>query len=285
MILDSADIELGPVAGPVAHFVDPDEVVAFSLAINDGRAAYTTGAAVPPTYVVTPTLPVVHTLPPYPGSVRAALHGEQDMVLHKPITPGTWIHTTVSRVGAIPTKGGMLVEQIARAVDGGGDLLVEQHWVVILVGPEATGEPRGQAPPDHAFPAPARDRPAGRITLPTTRDQTFRYAGASSDRSPIHTNDEFARSRGFPRKFNQGLCTLGIVSGGLISLAAGGDPGRVARLAARFSAPAFPGDDIELSVYELGHTPGGCQAFAFEAESGGRPILRHGRFEVAPLAG
>src|SRR4029077_13990184 len=98
----------------------------------------------------------------------------------------------------------------------------------------------------------ARERLVGTVSLPTTRDQTFRYAGASGDRAAMHVDDEVARSFGFPRKFNQGLCTLAVTSRGLIDLAAGGDPRRVRRIAVRFSAPVFPGNAIELSVYDAG---------------------------------
>jgi acyl dehydratase len=282
--IDSADIELGGFAGPVRSFVDPDEAVAFALAVNDDNPRYLDSTTVPPTYSVAPALPVVlHGLPAYPPAVlaatRAIVHAEHDVVLHKPVVPGTWLHTTAERTGVLPTKAGMLIEQLVRAVDDAGDLLVEQHWVTMLIG-DATGSPRGAAPPGHAFPADARARPAGRVTLGTTRDQTFRYAGASGDRSPLHVSDEAARASGFARKFNQGLATLGIVTRGLIELAAGGDPALVTRLAVRFSAPAFPGDDIELAVYEIEGTADGGKAFAFEANSGGATVLRHGRLEI-----
>src|SRR5438874_11840469 len=56
--IDTADIDLGSRSGPVVSFVDPDEVVAFALAINDDNPRYLDGSAVPPTYVVTPSLPV-----------------------------------------------------------------------------------------------------------------------------------------------------------------------------------------------------------------------------------
>jgi acyl dehydratase len=282
--IDSADIELGAVAGPVRSFVDPDEVVAFALAINDDNPRYLDGTAVPPTYAVAPALPVVlNGLPAYPPAVLAVtpviVHAEHDVVLHRPVTPGTWLHITAERVGVLPTRAGMIIEQIVRAFDDGGGLLVEQHWVTMLTG-DASGSPRGALPPDHAFPEEARARPVGRVTLGTTRDQTFRYAGASGDRSPMHVNDEIARAQGFPRKFNQGLATLGIVTRGLIELAAGGDPALVARLAVRFSAPAFPGDDIELAVYEIAGIADRGTAFAFEAHSGGATVLRHGRLET-----
>jgi acyl dehydratase len=128
------------------------------------------------------------------------------------------------------------------------------------------GEARGPSAPDHTFSEAARSRPVGRVTLPTTPDQTFRYAGASGDRSPLHVSDEAARQSGFPRKFNQGLLTLGLVAKGLVELAAAGEPDRVAPVATRFAAPAFPGGPIELAVYDAGD--GAC---AFEPTRPGPP--------------
>ncbi|HEY8523594.1 MAG TPA: MaoC/PaaZ C-terminal domain-containing protein [Acidimicrobiales bacterium] len=313
MILDSAAVELDAAAGPVIAYVDPDEVAAFARALDDGDPRYQDGTLAPPTYSVTPALPVVHQLPGYPPAVaaaaRAIVHGEHDMVLHRPLVPGTRIAVTAERLGVVPTKAGLAIEQVVRVVaiggedepggtdvgtdvgiggraDGGpgagpGELLVEHHWVALLVG-DAAGPARGAVPPDHTFPEEARARPVGTVALPTTRDQTFRYAGASGDRNPMHVNDEVARQRGFPRKFNQGLLTLGLAARGLVGLVAGGDPARLRRLAVRFAAPAFPGDDVEVTAYELDGTPEGGAAYAFEAHAGGRAVLRHGRVEVRP---
>jgi len=97
----------------------------------------------------------------------------------------------------------------------------------------------------------------------------------------MHVDDEVARSLGFPGKFNQGLCTFAVTSRGLIDLAAGGDPRRVRRLAVRFSSPVFPGNSIDLSVYDAGPGASG-HAFSFEASSEGQLALRHGMVEVAP---
>jgi acyl dehydratase len=133
---------------------------------------------------------------------------------------------------------------------------------------------------DHSFPDHARENLVGSVSLPTTRDQTFRYAGASGDRSPMHVDDEVARAMGFPGKFNQGLCTLAVTSRGLIDLAASGDPRRIRRIAVRFTSPSFPGDDIDLSVYAADDGGDGNRVFAFEASSGGQMSLRHGLVEV-----
>ena len=60
------------------------------------------------------------------------------------------------------------------------------------------------------------------------------------------------------------------------------DPDQIYSHQARFSAPVFPGDDVEVHVYEIGGLPDGGCAVAFEATSAGRPVIKHGRAELHP---
>jgi acyl dehydratase len=167
------------------------------------------------------------------------------------------------------------------SVDDDGQLVIEQYWSAIIVG-EATGGNQGAEMPDHTFPEAARSSKVGTMSLATTKDQTFRYAGASGDRSSIHVSDQAAIQSGRPRKFNQGALSLGIASRALVALAAGGEPGRITRLAVRFSRYAFPGDEIDVSVYDAGPTANGRHGYAFEAASAGQVILKNGWVEVTP---
>lgn len=281
--MDTTKVPLGRTAGPFTTYVDPDEVLAFAHAINDDNSRYLDGAAAPPTYPVSLAFPAVMAIVGLPPEAlegaRGGMHGEYDLFIRKPVPISGFLHTTSELASVVTSRVGMNVFMHIRSTDDDGDLVVEHYWSSIYPGP-VSGPSRGSPPPDHTFPETARDRLVGRATLPTTRDQTFRYAGASGDRGVIHVNDDVARKRGMPRKFNQGLCTLGVATRGLVDLAADGDPTRVARIAARFAAPAFPGDDIDVAVYDIGPTESGLHAFGFEAESAGRTVLRHGRVEV-----
>jgi acyl dehydratase len=281
--MDSKRVALQEVHGPITAFIDPDEIVAFALATNDDNPRYLAGTAVPPTYPVVPGYQLFMGIPPLaPSAVEGnhgGVHGIHDLRLHKAVSPGTHLHTTAERVSVITSKAGMNVILLLRSFDDADELVVEQFWSVMYLG-AVTGGDHGQPAPDHKFPEEARDKLVGRTTLSTSRDQTFRYAGASGDRAAIHVNDEAAQRMGFPRKFNQGLCTLGIVARGLVEIAADRNPNRVRRLAVRFASPMFPGDDIELAVYDLGSTRHNLHAYAFEAHSNGKAVLQHGRFEV-----
>jgi acyl dehydratase len=208
------------------------------------------------------------------------VHGEHDLYIHRPIQPGMDLHTTAERYCVVTSKAGMNVFVRLLSSDDDGQPVLEQYWSSMMMG-EVTGGNQGPALADHSFPEDARDRLVGTMQLGTTRDQTFRYAGASGDRATIHVSEKAAIAMGFPRKFNQGLCTLGVTSRALIELGAGGDPTRVRRVAVRFTSPTFPGNDIEVSVYDAGKTPTGLHSYAFEATSAGQTVLRHGRLEVA----
>ncbi len=117
-------------------------------------------------------------------------------------------------------------------------------------------DPAGYGPDvaDHTFPEDARSEPFGTYEFAVAADQSFRYAGASGDRSPMHIDDEAAQRAGFPSKFLQGLCTFAMTSGAVVKLGADGDIARLRRLATRFSSPVFPHNDLTVELYDAGTT-------------------------------
>jgi acyl dehydratase len=285
MVMNSAKVPLGKQVGPFTNYCDPDEIAAFALAINDDNPMYQDGRAVPPTYAVVPVFQAFQNVEPLPPESmvggRPGGHGEHELVIHRPITPKMVLHTTADRYSVVVSAAGMNVFKRLLSVDDHGELVLEQYWGSINVG-KAAGESQGPPMPDHTFSAEdeARSRLVGTMSLATTRDQTFRYAGASGDRSIIHVSDHAATSMGQSRKFLQGALSLGIASRALVAFAADGDPRRIRRVAVRFSSYAFPGSALEVAVYDVGPTTEGRHAYAFEVTSDGRTVLRHGRVEV-----
>jgi hypothetical protein len=67
-----------------------------------------------------------------------------------------------------------------------------------------------------------------------------------------------------------------------VKLACDGDPGRLRRIAGRFSAPTFPGHALDVDVYDAGVGDDGTRSFAFEAVQSGVTVVKHGRAEVRP---
>ena len=77
------------------------------------------------------------------------------------------------------------------------------------------------------------------------RAMFVRYAGASGDFNPIHWNEEFAKSAGYPTVFAQGMFTAGVLATFLTNWA-GED--NVRRFRARFVGQVWPGEQITCSA-------------------------------------
>lgn len=79
---------------------------------------------------------------------------------------------------------------------------------------------------------------------PLTRTDIVRYAGASGDFNPIHTDEIFATSVGFPSVFSVGMYQAGL----LANLAADRfGPENLRRISVRFAAQVWPGDVLTCS--------------------------------------
>lgn len=73
------------------------------------------------------------------------------------------------------------------------------------------------------------------------REDFVAYAEASGDRNPLHLDDAFARSVGFPSVISHGMLTLGHLGAAIRDWA---EDGEVLALRAQFRSPVLPGDTI-----------------------------------------
>ncbi len=83
------------------------------------------------------------------------------------------------------------------------------------------------------------------------RYRAIYYAGASGDFNPIHIDPEFGKLVGLGGAILQGLCTMAFAANVVTNWA--GDPGKLKRIACRFSAPVMMEDilTIEGEVVEV----------------------------------
>jgi acyl dehydratase len=271
--------------------VDPDAVFAYARATNDLNPRYLDGDAVPVAFTAT----LVRSLMPWSAygfnpldfveGVRGGVHGLQDVRLHGPVKQGQQVQWAGEIGGLKQNAGGVLVTRRIIISDMTGVPLVEHLWTDFLMGATIRGEPLESALPDHTFPKEARERPLGSRVVPVDRDQAFRYAGVSSDHAPHSMDDERAWEEGRPGKILQGMCTFGLCCGAVVDVGAGGEPGRVRRIAGRFSAATYPNRDIDVRLYDAGLTPEGARSLAFEAFQDGVAVITHGRAEVSEESG
>jgi acyl dehydratase len=75
-----------------------------------------------------------------------------------------------------------------------------------------------------------------------TREDVAAYAEASGDRNPLHLDDAFARSVGFPGVIAHGMFTMAHLASCLTRWL--GEPGALRRLRVQFRAPVLLGETI-----------------------------------------
>lgn len=274
---------LGVASEPITTTIEADRTVAYAAATNDPNPRYASGELAPPVFGVVPVFEAM-------GAASAGMipseyvffivHGEQDMHFHQPLRPGQTLSTTVTlhsvRVGGSGTRVIMQTD----SADADGAPVLTQYFT-IFVRTMSDGESAGPDKPGHDFPEAARSAPVGDpFVVHVDDDQTFRYRDASGDQMPIHVDEEFAKNVGLPGIIAHGLCTMAMTSQAVVDRACGGDPTRLKRLAVRFAANVFPGNDVEVQVYDAGELAGGRHGYAFEATSKGDVVVKNGWAEV-----
>jgi acyl dehydratase len=259
--------------------VDAERARAYAAATNDANHLYASGACAPPVFAVVPTwdamMVALHDVIPVEDQV-SMLHAEQDMHFFRPLVPGRTLVTSAEAYGVRNSRMGTRFTMRVTSVDGeDGDPVVEQFATMLIRGIEA-GDDAGVAPPSHAFPPEAKSAKVAEVATVVDPDQARRYAAASGDANPIHVDDEAARAVGLPGVILHGMCTMALCSTAVVDALAGGDPGRLRRLAVRFYRPVFPGNDLVTSIFDVGDG-----VYAFEASSAGKVVVRDGRAELA----
>jgi acyl dehydratase len=201
------------------------------------------------------------------------VHYEQDLVLRRPLEAGMRVRSRATPIALLVRPNGTSLVTRTETRTEDDELMNEQYVTEFFRGVEAP-ESVGDRAPDHRL--EVEGSPVAEITYPVATDQTVRYAAASGDHFAIHLDDDFARSVGLPGRIVHGLCTMAFAGRAVLEVAGVDDPGRLGRLAVRFSAPLFPGDTLTTRIWDLG---GG--AYGFEAVSGeGATVVKDGRAEL-----
>ncbi|MBV9952093.1 MAG: MaoC family dehydratase N-terminal domain-containing protein [Acidimicrobiia bacterium] len=272
-------VVLGRRLGPFPGRLDADLVRAYAQATADPNAGPVAGSAVPPVAIVTQiweaqSAAFAELVPQaVKGTMSGGVHGEHDVVLHRPIVPGEELQTWVEATGC--RRGGRhaIVTMHYGTHDSEGELVAEQWWTTVLLG--ATAEPVGEPAPAHKVGADVVLQPVGDHVVTVDEDMPRRYAEVSGDWSEHHFDVEAARRTGFDRPFLHGLATMALCAQGVVALAAGGDPDRVRRVAVRFAAPTFVGEDVTVHVARADD-----RTITFTAESAGATVITDGLAEL-----
>ncbi|MGH9246871.1 MAG: MaoC/PaaZ C-terminal domain-containing protein [Acidimicrobiales bacterium] len=237
----------------------PDQVILYHLGL---------GAGAPPTdpgelaYTYEPRLKVLPSFGVIPVSgmllgmagleglsfnPMMLLHGEQDLVLHRPLPTVAKVENT-GRIPAVYDKGkGALVILETETREVGGEPLCTNRFSAFIRGEGGFGGERGPEP-GNAAPERAPDLVVESPTLP---QQALLYR-LNGDKNPLHADPEMARLGGFDTPILHGLCSFGIVCKAAVDHALDGDVNRVGRYQARFSGVVFPGETLTTSMWREG---------------------------------
>ncbi len=200
------------------------------------------------------------------------LHGEQEVVIHRPLEPDARIRGS-ARIADVFDKGKaalLILELNARGLDDDQPIFTNR-MSLFLRGEGGFGGPPGpkvdDAAPDRA--------PDGEIESPTLPRQALLYR-LSGDKNPLHCDPDFAKLAGFEQPILHGLCSYGIVCKAIVDHALDGDPTRVAAYRARFRGVFFPGETLVTRYWRDGDT------LRVEASSKERqaPVLTQTRFSL-----
>lgn len=253
---------------PVEQRLREDDAILYALSVGVGadpmderQLAFVTqrGAGVG----VAPTLPTLATVlaPPGPwtsdprtGVTRAKLvHGEQSVRILRPL-PREGMITSLARVRAVADRGAergavIYVERELR-LQGSQEVIAHLRSASVCRADGGFGGSPESPYPLHALPGRECDE---RVELKTTLNAALLYQ-LNGDRNPLHTSPAFARKAGFDRPILHGLCSFGIA--GQLLLGALGDyrADAIGEIGGRFSAPAFPGDTLQVRIWREGAT-------------------------------
>lgn len=90
---------------------------------------------------------------------------------------------------------------------------------------------------------------AGQQSFPVNRLDLVRYAGASGDFNPIHTQERIAKMVGLPDVIAHGMLTMALAGRVITDIA--GDPGAVEHYSVRFTAPVVVADDDKGATVDV----------------------------------
>ena len=204
------------------------------------------------------------------------VHGEQSLVLHKPL-PAAGEIIGRSRVTRIVDRGagkGALIYSERVVLDAAtGEPLATLESTTFARGDGGFGGAPGPVRQPHPEP---EGPPEVTLDLPTRPEQAAIYR-LNGDHNPLHIDPDVAQKAGFPRPILHGLCTFGVVCHALLRALCDYDVARFGRMDLRFSAPVFPGETIRTEIW---HEAGGA-AFRARVVERDVVVVSNGLFRFA----
>jgi acyl dehydratase len=261
MVPTAADI-VGRTAGTQIFTWEDRDYLLYALALGCGDNAMSE-AGLP--FVYERSLKVIPTLPsilawivePTFASLGAhpdyALHSGQKVEIHRPVSQPASVAVT-GRVVSVqdkgPGRGAVIVvrQDVTNARDG--EPIATLTTTCFARDSGGCGSAGEDAPSPHVVPS---REPEHRVQYQIRPDAALLYR-LTGDRNPLHADPSAARAAGFTRPILHGLCTFGMTCRAVLERIVAWQPERIATHEARFTAPVYPGDTLEIAMWQDGST-------------------------------
>jgi acyl dehydratase len=230
--------------------VSSRDTLAYAEATDDPNPRYRGADAVaPPMFHVRPFIPLMMQMardPELSIDMLRLVHGEHAMRFDGLLRDGDTLALSGSLLDVAEKSSG-IIYTFALHGDVAGRRVLDgsTSYFVRAATPPPKSDKKRAAPEE---PPP----PSWSVSQPVTEDQALRYAPASGDDNPIHTDEEVARKAGLPGCILHGLCSLAFAQRDLVKHAAEGDPARLVALSTRFTGMVFPGETLRMDVWGEG---------------------------------
>ncbi|UCE09875.1 MAG: MaoC family dehydratase N-terminal domain-containing protein [Candidatus Thorarchaeota archaeon] len=266
--------------------VTADSIRAYALATNETNTRFTHSDSrqiiAPPFYTVVVLPDLLQQLWLDPDEIGAdpsrVVHAQQEMRWFESVRPGDIVYSS-AEIANIVSRGRHESLDMIVSLTREDTKLVDMTFRIIALTKGGTSEKK-------ATPPKFEEITRHLITEGTSvvsADQGKRYAKASGDLNPLHTDDEVGRRLGFPGAILHGLCTLAMSTQTIVDSVLDGDPTGLRFLSARFSNPVFMGETLTTRVYADAPTEEGFDSFRFLAvDSKDTPVVTDG---IAHISG
>jgi len=204
------------------------------------------------------------------------LHGEQRLVLHRPLPPEADIIADARVVEAYdkgPGRGALIYTETKARTKADDAPLYTVTSATFARADGGFGGAIGPTPAPH--PTPERD-PDASCALETRPDQALLYR-LNGDRNPLHADPDLAKRVGFPVPILHGLCTYGTAGLAILKTICDYDHTRIAGLDVRFSAPVYPGETIITDMWR----DGDIVSFQCRLKERDVTVIRNGKCTLA----
>lgn len=262
---------------PKTYEVTAEAIHKYAKATNENNPSFEGDKpVVPPAFPIVPaasSLAEVMSDEDLGVDMSMLVHSEQEHIFHVPINAGDVLEAK-AKLAAIETKDTGHTFTVRVELTNQRGQLAAEVLSTMLIRKTGSGRP---AKGEEKTPVFVLQKPQK-----VDEDQSLRYAEASGDDNPIHTDPEFARNKArLPGIILHGMCTMAFAARALVDGVAGSDLRRLRRIRVRFSRPVLPGQTLTTRVWnEVGE--GDLSVFGFDTiNPSGAAVIRDGYAEFS----